>query len=86
MEKYYGFDLGDAESAVARLGRKDAGVPEVLAVREAKSFITVQTGLLYAVITLFIDGTSLVLLVELLVCAVRVRILRKRQREVPHES
>lgn len=40
MEKYYGFDLGDAESAVARLGRKDTGAPEVLAVREAKSFIT----------------------------------------------
>ena len=59
-------------------------VPAVFA--EAKSFITVQTGSLYAVITLFIDGTSLVIMVELLVCAVRVRILRKRQREVPHES
>ena len=44
------------------------------------------TGVLYAIITLFIDGTSLVIMVELLVCAVRVRILRKRQREVPHES
>ena len=40
MERYYGFDLGDAESAISRLGRKDAGEPEVLAVREAKSFIT----------------------------------------------
>ena len=40
MNKYYGFDLGDAESAVCRLGRKDAGMPEVLPVREAKSFIT----------------------------------------------
>ena len=49
-------------------------------------FVTVQTGVLYAIITLFIDGTSLVIMVELLVCAVRVRILRKRQREVPHES
>ena len=40
MNRYYGFDLGDAESAVSRLGRKDAGMPEVLAVREAKSFVT----------------------------------------------
>ena len=40
MNRYYGFDLGDAESAVCRLGRQDAGAPEVLAVREAKSFIT----------------------------------------------
>lgn len=40
MDRYYGFDLGDAESAVCRLGRRDAGEPEVLAVREAKSFIT----------------------------------------------
>ena len=59
-------------------------VPIVLA--EAQSFVTVQTGVIYAIITLFIDGTSLVIMVELLVCAVRVRILRKRQREVPHES
>ena len=59
-------------------------IPAVLA--EAKSFITVETGLLYAVITLFIDGTSIVLLVELLVCAVRVRVMRKRLKEVPHES
>lgn len=40
MNRYYGFDLGDAESAVCRLGKRDAGVPEVLSVREAKSFIT----------------------------------------------
>ena len=40
MDKYYGFDLGDAESAISRLGKKDAGAPEVLSVREAKSFIT----------------------------------------------
>ncbi|MBQ3268798.1 MAG: hypothetical protein IJH09_02660 [Clostridia bacterium] len=40
MNRYYGFDLGDAESAVCRLGKRDAGAPEVLAVREAKSFIT----------------------------------------------
>lgn len=40
MNRYYGFDLGDAESAVSRLGKKDAGMPEVLPVREAKSFVT----------------------------------------------
>ena len=40
MEKYYGFDLGDAESAISRLGRKDEGEPEVIPVRDAKSFIT----------------------------------------------
>ena len=28
MERYYGFDLGDAESAISRLGRKDAGEPD----------------------------------------------------------
>ena len=40
MNRYYGFDLGDAESAICRLNKRDAGAPEVLAVREAKSFIT----------------------------------------------
>ncbi len=40
MNKYYGFDLGDAESAICRLNKRDAGAPQVLAVREAKSFIT----------------------------------------------
>jgi len=40
MNRYYGFDLGDAESAISRLGKRDVGEPEVLAVREAKSFIT----------------------------------------------
>lgn len=40
MELYYGFDLGDAESAVSRLGRRDAGEPAILPVQEAGSFIT----------------------------------------------
>lgn len=40
MERYYGFDLGDAESAIACLKRGDTGVPEILPVREAGSFIT----------------------------------------------
>ena len=40
MEKYYGFDLGDAESAVSRLCKGDEGEPQVLPVRESKSFVT----------------------------------------------
>ena len=40
MERYYGFDLGDAESAITRLDRGDEGEPVVLPVREAGSFIT----------------------------------------------
>ena len=40
MEKYYGFDLGDAESAIARLKGTDAATPEILPVRDAGSFIT----------------------------------------------
>jgi len=40
MDRYYGFDLGDAESAVSRLEKDSADLPEVLDVRGAKSFIT----------------------------------------------
>ena len=40
MDRYYGFDLGDAESAVSRLGKNEKTPPEVLSVREARSFIT----------------------------------------------
>ena len=40
MERYYGFDLGDAESAVSYLNKKDVTVPRVLTVREKKSFVT----------------------------------------------
>ena len=40
MDRYYGFDLGDAESAVSRLEKDSAEAPEVLEVRDAKSFIT----------------------------------------------
>ena len=39
MDRYYGFDLGDAESAVARLEKEDSE-PEVLTVQDEKSFIT----------------------------------------------
>ena len=40
MERYYGFDLGDAESAVSYLNKDDTDVPRVLTVREEKSFVT----------------------------------------------
>ena len=39
MDRYYGFDLGDAESAVARLEKEDSE-PEILTVQDEKSFIT----------------------------------------------
>jgi len=40
LDRYFGFDLGDAESAISRLEKKGQNVPEVLTIREAKSFIT----------------------------------------------
>lgn len=48
MDRYYGFDLGDAESAVTYLKKDEKGEPHVVPVREAGSFITayarLQTG------------------------------------------
>ena len=40
MERFYGFDLGDAESAVTRIVRGEDDTPRVIPVREAGSFIT----------------------------------------------
>ncbi|MBQ1446201.1 MAG: hypothetical protein IIZ14_02995, partial [Solobacterium sp.] len=40
MNTFYGFDLGDAESAVTKLAKEDQLVPEVLTVKDAQSFIT----------------------------------------------
>ena len=40
MDRFFGFDLGDAESAVSRLDKEDQTVPEELTVAGAKSFIT----------------------------------------------
>ena len=40
MERYFGFDLGDAESAVTSLKKNDQAEPAVVPVREAGSFIT----------------------------------------------
>ena len=40
MDIFYGFDLGDAESAIAKLDRTKDTTPEILTIQEAKSFIT----------------------------------------------
>ena len=40
MDRFFGFDLGDAESAVARLEKEDQAAPEMLPVQGSKSFIT----------------------------------------------
>ena len=40
MDRFFGFDLGDAESAVSQLYKKDQTVPEILPVCGEKSFIT----------------------------------------------
>ena len=52
MDRFYGFDLGDAESAVSRLDKNENDVPEILPVNEAKSFISA-----YALLK---DGTLLI--------------------------
>ncbi|MBQ9412847.1 MAG: Hsp70 family protein [Oscillospiraceae bacterium] len=40
MERFFGFDLGDAESAVARLDAESQGMPELLNVGGDRSFVT----------------------------------------------
>lgn len=40
MDRYFGFDLGDAESAVSRLDKKGQAVPQMLPVCGEQSFIT----------------------------------------------
>lgn len=40
MDLYYGFDLGDAESAVARLEKDQQGEPQVLSIQGNQSFVT----------------------------------------------
>ncbi len=46
MERYYGFDLGDAESAVSSLRKKEHKEPVILKIREAGSFITAYARLM----------------------------------------
>ncbi len=40
MEKYYGFDLGDAESAISVLLKEQKTPPDIIPVRNAGSFVT----------------------------------------------
>ena len=40
MDRFFGFDLGDAESAIARLFKEDQVTPEMLTVAGEQSFIT----------------------------------------------
>ncbi len=40
MDRFYGFDLGDAESAVSVLEKSGRSVPELIPVQDAKSFVT----------------------------------------------
>ena len=40
MDRFFGFDLGDAESAIARLYKEDQVVPEMITVAGEKSYIT----------------------------------------------
>ena len=40
MDRYFGFDLGDAESAVTFLKKTEQAEPQVVPVRETGSFIT----------------------------------------------
>ena len=40
MERFYGFDLGDAESAVTRIIKGEDDAPQVIPVQEAGSFVT----------------------------------------------
>ena len=40
MDRFYGFDLGDAESAITRLNKGEQAAPEVLTVAGEERFIT----------------------------------------------
>lgn len=40
MDLFYGFDLGDAESAIARIDRTESTEPEILSILDAKSLIS----------------------------------------------
>ena len=40
MNRFFGFDLGDAESAVSVLSEENPDTPRILPVEGAKSFVT----------------------------------------------
>ena len=46
MDRFFGFDLGDAESAVSRLSKNDQSTPEMLTVAGEQSFITAYAQLM----------------------------------------
>ena len=46
MDRFFGFDLGDAESAIARLVKDEQNVPEMLTVVGEQSFITAYAQLM----------------------------------------
>lgn len=46
MDNYYGFDLGDAESAIAHLQKGSTAQPEMLKIQDVKSFITAYARLI----------------------------------------
>ena len=39
MDRFFGFDLGDAESAIARLYKEDQVVPEMIPVPGSKALL-----------------------------------------------
>ena len=45
MNRFFGFDLGDAESAVARLEKNEQGMPQILPVQGERSFVTAYASL-----------------------------------------
>lgn len=46
MERYFGFDLGDAESAIARLGREERTEPAILPIKDSRSLVTAYARML----------------------------------------
>lgn len=46
MERYFGFDLGDAESAIARLGREERTEPAILSIKDSRSLVTAYARML----------------------------------------
>ena len=45
MNRFFGFDLGDAESAVSRLEKEEQMIPEIVPVKGAGSFVTAYAAL-----------------------------------------
>ena len=56
MERFYGFDLGDAESAVSRLQKKEQSVPEIIPV--CGSSLSGKTHFIYSLLTDIIEENT----------------------------